>query len=418
MRFFSNFLLLSIVSFIWIDEKTIPLVEKEKNLPRVALAIKCTAKQLFEWEKLISALPPSTRSNLTLFFTIYGDSDNFTTKTSLIKLLHNPSNLNPAVLAHLAPTATQSWTPGRNELLRFMYANEVERGERFTYWVTADGDTSHLDCSQCSQTRPPNYMSSACCWDILLGDTLNSDGLAFAIVGTMLGGEELPFFGNSREGIRGPFRQYLFRDCTDAQINAFHRDAVPVVHPFHEEFEHVSWWASQYLQFAYTSACLRGGIAVLEGNLHVWDNEHTFAYHPLPQYKEMHDFIERENPDLWGRVIFPNRQCHSPADIRNNYRDAVIYLASGEDEGETVSNIPVAPRVRWNETCAYAMCYASRHPLFLKTVGQGIPEAPRRKNMKAGWVWGWQGTPFEAIPSLPYWSDKTQLSGFSEDCSD
>jgi len=233
---------------------------------------------------MIFALPVSTRANLTIFLTVYGDlgltgdlSSTQDNKIPLIGLLHNASSLFPATVAYFAPTATSTWTSGRNELLQLMYAHEVLRGEQITYWVTADGDASHNDCTQCPPTRPPDYTSAACCWDTLLGPTLNSDGLSFAIVGTILAREELPFFGESR--LRGdtPIHQYLLRDCSDGQTMAFHRDAVPLVLPFHEEFDYQSWWASQALLFAYTSARLRGGCAVLEGNIHVWDNEHFFV---------------------------------------------------------------------------------------------------------------------------------------------
>jgi len=387
-------------------------------LPRVALAVKCTSLHILEWESLIAALPLSTRANLTLFFTIYGpmtDQPLASNSNSipLLSLLRNHSRLSPAILAHLAPTSTLSWTPGRNELLQIIYAHEVDRGERFTYWVTADGDTSHIDCNQCPPTRPPNYSSTACCWDTLLGSTLNSDGLSFAMVGTMLSGDELPFFGQARKNGKSKIYQYLLKDCTDGQIQAFHRDAVPLLLPFHDEFEDQSWWASQYLLFAYTSACVRGSIAVLEGNLRVWDNEHTLLHARLPPTNLMHDFIARENPDLWGRIIFSHRQCLTAGHIRSNPHDSVIYLASGEDVGETVSSIPVMPRVRWNDTCAFSQCFASRYPKFIETVGKGVPEPPRRKDMKVGWIWGWQALDEEPIP---YWSEETQLSGFSENC--
>jgi hypothetical protein len=386
-------------------------------LPRVALAVKCTQSHLLEWEFLIAALPLSTRANLTLFFTIYGTITNQSTSNSknipLLTLLRNYSNLSPSIIAHLAPTSTLSWTPGRNELLQIMYEYEVNRGERFTYWVTADGDTSHIDCNQCLPTRPPDYSSTACCWDTLLGSTLNSDGLSFAMVGTMLSGDELPFFGQDRQTGMSNIHQYLLKDCTDGQIQAFHRDAVPLLLPFHDEFEDQSWWASQYLLFAYTSACVRGSIAVLEGNLRVWDNEHTLLLARLPPTNLMHDFIARENPDLFGRFFFPDRQCLTAGHIRNNPQDSVIYLVSGEVVGETVSNIPVKPRVRWNETCAFSQCFASRYPKFIEDVGKGVHEAIRRKDMKVGWVWGWQALEEEPIP---YWSDETELSGFSKNC--
>jgi hypothetical protein len=387
-------------------------------LPRVTLAVKCTQSHLLEWELLIAALPLSARANLTLFFTIYGTITNQSLTSNsknipLLTLLRNYSNLSPSIMAHLAPTSTLSWTPGRNELLQIMYAYEVDRGERFTYWVTADGDTSHIDFNQCLPTRPPDYSSTACCWDTLLGSTLNSDGLSFSMVGTMLSGDELPFFGQDRQTGISNIHQYLLKDCTDGQIQAFHRDAVPLLLPFHDEFEDQSWWASQYLLFAYTSACMRGSIAALEGNLRVWDNEHTLLQARLPPTHVMHEFIARENPDLFGQVIFPDRQCLTAAKIRNNPHDSVIYLVSGEDVGETVSDIPVMPRVHWNETCAFSQCFASRYPKFIEDVGKGVPEAPRRKEMKVGWVWGWQALDEE---SILYWSEETKLSCLSENC--
>jgi len=393
------------------------------QFPRVALAVKVTARHAIEWGHMISALPFSTRANLTIFLTVYGDlglAGSFTStrddKIPLIGLLHNASSLFPATVAYFAPTATTTWTSGRNELLQLMYAHEVERGEQFTYWVTADGDASHNDCTQCPPTRPPDYTSAACCWDTLLGPTLNSDGLAFAMVGTTLATEELPFFGEphrSHGSNPSTIRQYFLRDCTDGQTMAFHRDAVPLILPFHEEMDHQSWWASQALLFAYSSACLRGGCAVLEGNIHIWDNEHFLINRNSPDGNEMNTLLERKNPQLWGHLIIPERQCAAAEHIRNNRQDNIIYLASGDNIGETVSNIQVAPRVRWNETCAFSLCKKYRHANFIDTVGKGVSEAPRRSSIKVGWVWGWQALPNEP---LPYWSDNTKLSGFSKDC--
>lgn len=390
-------------------------------LPRVAVAVTGTLRHAVEWGQMISALPVSTRANLTIFITVYGDpslSGSFTTnqndKIPLIGLLHNASSLFPATVAYFAPTTTTTWTSGRNELLQLMYAHEVSRGEQFTYWVTADGDASHVDCALCPPTRPPDYSSAACCWDKLVGSTLNSDGLAFAVVGTVLSKEELSSFGGTRSNAANatPIHQYLFRDCMDAQTQAVHRDAVPIVHPFHEDFDYLTWTASQGMQFAYTSGCLQGGCALIEGDFHVWDNEHSKSYASF-EYSTLWAFLEKKNPQLWGHVIIPERICVAPGHIRNNRQDDIIYITSGQKYGETVSNIPVSPRVRWNETCAFTLCNASRYHNFIMAVGKGVPEAPRRKDINIGWVWGWQALSLEPIP---YWSENTNLSGFSKDC--
>jgi hypothetical protein len=390
--------------------------------PRVALIVNCAQRHLVEWENVLSALPIATRANLSLFFAVYGTEapvgvEETSSPFSLAHLFQNASRLAPAVLVHTAPCdprGSKSWTLGRNDLLKHVYSHEVLRAEQFTYWVIADGDTSHVDCVVClPSTRPPDYTSAACCLDKFLGALLTSDEFGFSTVGQTLTPDEFKAMPPPQPGGRTSF---LFRDCTDGQMQAFHRDAVPVALPYHEEFENITWLASQSMLFMYTSSCLRGSSAVIGAHLQVWDNEHGQDYGGIDLEGQIRVFATL-HPDIFGRVLNPQRQCQAPGWIfppSDNVSDAIITIEGGGSKGVTASGYPVNPRLRWNETCAFQACRASLYPRFIELLGGGVQEAPRREGMGVGWVWGWQAL---SQQPPPWWTNDTSMVGLSTECN-
>ncbi len=390
------------------------------HVPRVALAISCEPQYIPLWSSLITSLSEPTRSNLSVFFAVYGSNVpyNASLTKSLSKLVTNLSALEPAEVAYIAPRLANSWTTGRNELMQKIYRHEIERGEQYTYWVFVDADTVHLDCTICSPSLPPNYTSMACCWEQLIGNVLTSDDFLFATLGSVLAAEELSYLGPVPEGSR----QFFLRDCTDAQLQAFHREAVPLVLPYQEEHEGRSWWSSQAALFSFTSACLRGSNAVATENFKVRNNQHVHGGGAGVDWGGLDTILQAQNPNIWGHIMDKNRRCqaHIPrASGEVVYQDAVINIQTGETEGaksgKTLSNISVVSMVRWNETCAFAACNATRYERFVTLVGKGAPEAPRRPGTKVGWVLGWPALSLEQNP--PWWSNNSNLSGLTKDCS-
>lgn len=398
------------------------------QLPRVALAVNCAARHIPDLAAVIAALPEDTRANLTLFFAVYGEPEpppqwakaaaSFNGSTALLWLLPNASAsvVAPAALAYLAPTATRTWTTGRNELLRKIYAAEVARGQRFTYWVMGDADIAHTDCADCPPARAPDYSSYACCLNHILGPVLTSDQYNFATLGQVLAQEEWEALGRTTIGA-DTARRFVLRDCTDAQLHAFHREAAPLMLPYHEEFEASTWVASQAMLFHHSSGCLAGAGAVITTNNIVWDNEHAQKY-ASPDWAALVAFLEAANPELHGltggnAIIDSTRRCYAGSNQRGSKLDEVVLIAEGGRSG-TVAGELLVPRVRWTDTCAYAACNASLRERFVRGVGEGAPEAPPRPGTQAGLVWGWQALSAEGIP---WWSKSTNLTAFSQDCS-
>jgi hypothetical protein len=392
-------------------------------LPRVALIINGRLAALQAYVATLSALPLATRGNLTLFLACYGDEcagaahGGAPAHLALARAL-NASALAPAQLAHAAPRppAFNSYTRGRNYLWRAVYAAEVARGARFLYWAVADADTHRMDCAHCPPTRPPDYSSAACCLDSLFGSALAANEHGFAGVGTALAPAEAE--GMAR--LRHP-RAFQMRDCTDGQLHALHRDAVPVYLPYHEDFEEHSIWSSQGLLFHLTSACTRGGGAVLGANLRVYDgerNSHTAGASPAAVDWAANDaLLAALHPRLWGRVLDPGRTCQAPGWLFPASGDAGDSFLSFDEGGGgaavSATGVRVAPRVRWNETCAFRACLAEREARFVRETGGGAPQAPRWPGTHVGWVWGWQALSRERSP---WWRNDTSLRGITEEC--
>ena len=398
-------------------------------LPRVALIVNGRLAALQGYVATLAALPLATRGNLTLFLSCYGEECAAAAecvaaagapappRQPLARAL-NASALPPGVLAHAAlrPPAFNSYTRGRNHLWRAVYAHEVARGARFLYWVVADADTHRVDCAACPPTRPPDYSSAACCLDGLFGAALAANEHGFAGVGTALA----PAEAEAMAGLAHP-RAFVLRDCADGQLHALHRDAVPVYLPYHEELEGYSIWSSQGLLFQFTSACTRGAGAVLGGNLHTYASDrgsHSLDGSPNEVMWGVNDkLIQRLHPGLFGRVLDPARQCQAPGWLlpaSGNASDSFFTIARGGSEATTASGVRVAPRVRWNETCAFQACLAEREGRFVRETGGGVPQAPRWPGTHVGWVWAWQALSREA--SSPWWRSDTSLRGLTEAC--
>jgi hypothetical protein len=397
-------------------------VASSQPLPHIALTVNGRLDLLQQYAITLSMLPAQTRAALTLFFSVYGDHSpgdaSAPPHLSLAGAL-NGTALAPAELAHAAPrpAAFNSYTRGRNHLWREVYAREVSRGERFTYWVVADADTSRMDCANCPPTRPPDYSSAACCLNNLLGVALVSGEFGFAGVGTSLGQGEAVGMAH----LAHP-RTFQLRDCADGMLHAMHRDAVPIYLPYHEEFEDYSIWSSQGILFQFTSACTRGGGAMVGSNLYVYENErnsHSGGAAPNPvDWGKNDELIKGLYPGIFGRVLDPTRQCQAPGWILPNTANVAdsffTFLSGVPNEATTATGVRVAPRVRWNETCAFRACLAAREERFVRETGRGVAQAPRHPATYVGWVWGWQALSREA--TSPWWRGDTSLAGLTEGC--
>jgi hypothetical protein len=401
--------------------------------PRIAFVVNGNLEMLRDYVRTLSALPEATRAALCLFFSVYGLEEPerradpaAPPHLSLARALTAGSALAPAVFGHAAarPAAFNSYTRGRNNMWRAVYAAEVARGARFDYWVVADADTHRLECANCARTvdARPDWAQAACCLDNMFGTTLAPGAFGFASAATSLGGD----VAAAMAGLEHP-RTFLLSDCGDGMFQAMHRDAVPIFLPYHEEQEDYSIWSSQAILFQFTSGCTRGGSAMLGSNMFVYDNQrnsHSGGATPnAVDWGRNDDIIGAAYPALVARAMEPARRCQNPAwafPPSDSLADAIATFprpaaaaAAAVDEALTASGVRVRPRVRWNETCAFAQCLAARRERFVRETGGGVPEAPRSYDTYVGWLWGWQGLSREA---KPWWSAATSMKGITEDC--
>jgi hypothetical protein len=134
-----------------------------------------------------------------------------------------------------------SWTQGRNELGRRIWIAEHRHELQYKYWVMLDEDI-HLTCGS---TKTVDQ-----CFQLFF-ELLLKPEVQFASV-----------TGLNRGRSRTDDSVY-FTDQTDAMLAAFHHKSLPVVLPYIERLDNVSWWGSQELLYHVNRQCLhRAGVVL------------------------------------------------------------------------------------------------------------------------------------------------------------
>lgn len=328
------------------------------------------AEHLEHWVNLLYALPDDVRDGVSFFYSAFKGDLNASTIA-----LAGP------VLASALEQRGTSWTQGRNLLAQAMYAEEVRRGVRFDYWVFSDGDALiTFDCYTCASTTAPDLSGPACCAAYLLRDVLLS--YSFATVSTKLHQFEWEF-GLSVD--HGNYDGFFFRDCGDAMVQAFHRDAVPVTLPYLTQLDAMSWWASQAMLFFFTHGCLEGGNVFLARHLHERDGlaEHTDYPRGRDQEREFAT-VSAAFPSLVPGIVQKKFDAGNQCEMGTNpvVRDVTEAQFSRADAAEhRAIGMPLLRHKgwhgEWSKSTAYAQCFAQLLPHFIQLVGQGAPEAPR-----------------------------------------
>lgn len=175
--------------------------------------------------------------------------------------------------------------------------------------------------------------------------------------------------GHVKKGVvtapESPFE--LFRvDCIDAMMNAYHREALPVVLPYISILDNVSWWLSQALEFHTMQGCLSGGTAVLGGYGEPPLQEHS----PYPQGRN--DALERATVDQ----VFGSRGL-VPWPIGGQFMEqgncGALPLPAGQPE--LISEISFRSAV-WMTSKSYLACrraLQARFDKFVRPAGSADP---------------------------------------------
>jgi len=151
---------------------------------------------------------------------------------------------------------------------------------------------------------------------------------------------------------------FVFFDCSDAQLQAFHREAVPILLPYHSELDSISWWCSQATLFYYSAGCLAGANAVA---LHKMGSSGHGNY---PRGRDP-DGEEAVIKHLFPSLLdFPINPAYGP-----------ICTQQG---GGVVRHIdPANPEVvDWQNSTAFLKCKTVKEPYFISVIGEGEPQAP------------------------------------------
>lgn len=118
---------------------------------------------------------------------------------------------------------------------------------------------------------------------------------------------------NGDRGIELPYH-VLDYDCVDARAQAFHRDALPVLLPYWDEFEDKTWWASQQLLFHFAVGCFPSMSHVKIGGFNmVSGNEHGGYPRGVLKTTELQQFFQLHVPELvHGIMLQPGKNASLP----------------------------------------------------------------------------------------------------------
>ena len=294
----------------------------------------------------------------------------------------------PAAL--LEPRGATTWTAGRNALARHVYATEVQRGRAYSHWAFSDADMTGMNCRLCPRQpkrgAPPDAAASAlaaaCCLDFLVALSVGAGGTAGGAAvasGAIAGGYRLAVvyarlsereaLDLAREDEAEIDRFFIFKDCGDANLNVFDREAAPVLLPWLEDFDKESWWISQVALWRFATGCLAGACALPGRSLNLPDGADEHASYPKapPLGGRESARIAHDWPALVaeGGPLTAARSAGFPACARGQRGLATFPLGTGD-----------APLPDWPRSSAFLECRRERAPSFVRNIGGGVPEAP------------------------------------------
>ena len=354
---------------------------------RIALCVQGGAEWLPRWLDVIGAM--RRRDEVELFFLSYrGIVDWGAVNVSRARARSSNRGLGPngdatwPLQALIEPQSKTTWASGRNTLARSAYAAEVVRGVAYSHWAFADADMARVQCRACpaqpARGAAPDPAASAeaaaCCLDFLVALSGGSEGLAenydFAMVHIKIDGWEAVELSLEADAfVDGVF---LLRDCGDGNLNVFHREAVPVLLPYHEEFDADSWLVSQVFLWRYATGCLAGASAAPGRAIGT----------PSDGAGEEHSDYPKGNP--WGdsrheaafNAAWPALVAEG-GPLTAAQSPAYPHCAKGQRMRTTFPLDPVeVPLPKWRESAAYLACLRIKEPNFIASVGSGMTQAP------------------------------------------
>ena len=271
-----------------------------------------------------------------------------------------------------------TWTEGRNLLAARVLAAEAARGSRFRYWLFSDSDARLERCECMPSAAAPAEPGEAddsvaaaqwrCCFEPLL-DVLRSafepatlswgyasgGALAKRVAGA-LRAQDLALDGSLTAV---PLRQL---NCADARLQAFHRDAAPLLLPYFADLDATSWWSSQGILHHLTAGCLAGAnyeLFVVRNSSALENPEHA----QYPRVGRVQSIIAAETRILnasLGAALWP-----WPVSLSTNARGPVgCQSARLPYEAVAITSAATGGADSWRKTPAFEACAAATRARF------------------------------------------------------
>ncbi len=338
--------------------------------PKIAIATEGKAEEVSIWVDMMSKM--EHKSHVTLFLLSYD------------KPLEAEYCVNQTrVICMYKPGST--WTSGRNELSRAIDSHESSIRHRFKYWLFGDQDMVKLDnCGEATRCQgdsfPPRSSAlAACCFDVAM-QTLTAPEVQYAVVNFNIwgGGELVDYLGFSH------------MDCCDASLSAFHRVAVPVVLPYIELVDKISWWEAQGLHFHVVSGCFPG-YSVYHNAFSI---KATSAHSPYPMGRYPGSVEKAIRQVYEKRGLVPDPLPMNPVQLEQGNcakldHDKLGLVKSYEPRITTVSNhsssklfggknsAPTTLKTlwvsnAWQKTASFKKCQELLKPRYLSYMKSGI----------------------------------------------
>ena len=248
-----------------------------------------------------------------------------------------------------------TWTKGRNALTLAAFDDEESRMVEYEHWIHVDVDFLDVRCMSISDDISE-------CWDDFV------ERLFLFQLPTLSGVNWNPEMNGFPEVYNATYRNFfMFSPCSDAALQAFHRQAVIVMMPYVSALDNNSWWMSQALQFPLTKGCFPGNNGVF--NFNALDNRHS-------EYPQGRDYkLElRHYEEVYKNITpWPTKYFRGDQGCEENI-EAATYRTRGFLD-------PVAPNasLSWTLTKEYTACVDFTLPRFCEFVTRRGAEAIQLK---------------------------------------
>ena len=248
--------------------------DDDSNPGRVALAVQGKCKDYLLWQDLLTH--QHNTYQVDLIFLTY-DAQAHTCNDAQSKTMNSTAVYGP----------NTSWASGRNLLAKAIYQKERLMRSKYKYWIMSDTDVRRLRCHNCRYVE--EHAMLACCFDLFVQFLLGPQQFAVVAINEF---QQHPEAHNH-------FSQH---ECPDGMLNAFHRAAVPVLLPYNNALDDVSWWSSQEILFHLASSCVKGGVVTLGG----YSFQHSGAEHAeYPRGLDHARTTEIIKQDYWQLIPWP-----------------------------------------------------------------------------------------------------------------